>query len=42
MFYATIATFLLLIFPGENAMSQETSSAPSPVIPVAIEQSSVQ
>ena len=39
MFYATIATFLLLIFSGENVMSQETSSALSPVIPIAIEQS---
>ena len=39
MFYATIATFLLLIFSGENVMSQEASSAPSPVIPIAIEQS---
>lgn len=39
MFYASIATCLLLTFPGENTMSQETSSAPSPVIPIAIEQS---
>ena len=37
MFYATIVTFLLLILSGESVMSQESSSVPTTVIPIAIE-----
>ena len=39
MFYAKIATLLVLILLGQSVMSQESSSAPTAVIPIAIEQS---
>ena len=39
MLYAKLATFLLVILSGASVMSQESSSAPTTVIPIAIEQS---
>ena len=38
-FLSVIVTFLLLIFPGQNVMSQESSSVLPKITPVAIETS---
>ena len=38
MYYATVVTLLLLIFSGQTVNSQESSSEPAPVIPIAIDQ----
>ena len=38
MYFATIFTILLLLLSGQSVNSQESSSKPTPVIPIAIEQ----
>lgn len=38
MYYATVVTLLLLIFSGQTVNSQESSSEPAPVMPIAIDQ----
>ena len=38
MYYATVVTLLLLIFSGQTVNSQESSSEPAPVMPIAIAQ----
>lgn len=38
MYYATVVMLLLLIFSGQTVNSQESSSEPAPVMPIAIDQ----
>jgi len=38
MYYATVVTLLLLIFSDQTVNSQESSSEPAPVMPIAIDQ----